>query len=182
LPPQTPRSTPWRRRSALPSPHMVPHQASSYWACRGMEELSHAMAQVVRHTQERPQRLSAITTPKCSFSGSPAYGNCACAEKNFKKKGLDLLAAVVGKGCTSGYDAKSASPWWDCPSGSNLPGMPRGVRQQGWYENPQSIAAKVGLASKWQLGGVGVWSLTGCSGMTPDSKAIRNVFAEYLSH
>jgi hypothetical protein len=106
---------------------------------------------------------------------SAAHPLCSCAEKNFHKKTLDIMAscATTGSGCTRGYDAVAATPWWDCPrgSGSCFPGLPANqsrLHQQGWYENAASIKAKVALASSYSplVAGVGVWTAHGADGST----------------
>jgi hypothetical protein len=106
---------------------------------------------------------------------SAAHPLCSCAEKNFHKKTLDIMAscATTDSGCTRGYDETSATPWWDCPrgSGSCFPGLPANqsrLHQQGWYENAASIKAKVALAASYSplVAGVGVWTAHGADGST----------------
>ena len=107
----------------------------------------------------------------------------SCKNKNFKKKSVDLMAAVnFTSQCTAGYDTVTATPFWDCPNGGcGIPGVVpvSGVRQQGWYENGISIKAKVALAEARGLGGVGVWTATGASAGTALDLAIWDVFRTY---
>ncbi len=96
--------------------------------------------------------------------GTAFRGNCSCAEHDFKKKSVDILEGVMMSnraGCTGGWDDAAATPFWECASGSGIVGAPSpGGRQQGWYENDQSVTAKLNLAAKHGLGGVGFWTGT----------------------
>ena len=120
---------------------------------------------------------------------------CTCAEKNFFKKTLDIMAACPsanGSGCTTGYDVTSATPWWDCSGGTAgcIPGLPAnqsGLHQQGWYENAASIKAKVGLAASYSslVAGVGGWTAHGADGSTASGSEqvdalIWDVFRDYV--
>ena len=109
---------------------------------------------------------------------------CKCKEKNFKKKSLDLLAAVplnVTKRCTTGYDDMTATPWWDCPRGSGLPGGgdSGGIRQQGWYENVMSLQRKSELARKYGCAGLGLWTANGISDGTMEDGEMWKLFSEW---
>ena len=119
----------------------------------------------------------------CDGTAPAGYGStCACKEKNVAKKTLDILTAVEPN-CTSYYDEVTATPWWDCAYGANVSGSASqpGVRQQGWYENAKSLQAKVDLATKYRLAGVGVWTAHGVNaGATEEGAKIWNVFAEYI--
>ena len=83
-----------------------------------------------------------------------------------------MLTAVEAN-CTSYYDETTATPWWDCAHGSNITGASSqpGVRQQAWYENAKSLQAKVALAVKYQLAGVGVWTAHGVNADATDEGA-----------
>ena len=109
---------------------------------------------------------------------------CNCKEKNFKKRSLDLLAAVplnVTKSCTTGYDDMTATPWWDCPRGSGLPGGgdSGGIRQQGWYENFISLNRKSELAKKYGCEGLGLWTANGISDGTMEDGEMWKLFSEW---
>jgi hypothetical protein len=122
----------------------------------------------------------------CDGKTPPKLGNCSCAEKNFKKKTLDLLATAEGTaGCFAGFNEQVGSPFWDCPHGSNITGVPTnwtGIRQQAWYENPRSIQLKLQLASTHGLGGVGVWSAHGCASKTQQCNEIWDLLAAQNPH
>ena len=117
----------------------------------------------------------------CDGTAAPKLGNCSCAEKNFKKKALDLMAGVENNtACSAGFDEAVGSPFWDCPHGSGMPDLPSNwtnVRQQGWYENPRSIQLKLQLAAAQKLGGAGVWSAHGCANRTVACDAIWDLLA-----
>ena len=113
------------------------------------------------------------------------HGNCSCATRNFKKKSLDLIEAVIrsgGRGCGVGYDNATATPFWDCPHGSAMPGIinPEGLREQAWFENPASFENKTALAKAYGLAGVGAWTAHGISSGTPFDKAMWGVLERYL--
>ena len=85
--------------------------------------------------------------------------------------------------CIQRYDVDSATPFVDCPHGTGLDGVPvasTSTRQQAWFENARSIAAKVKLAADRDLAGVGVWSADGVSPSTEQGKQIWDTFARYL--
>ena len=125
-----------------------------------------------------------------------ASPRCTCAEKNFHKKTLDIMAACKpSSGCTTGYDVTSASPWWDCPGGTaasciqGLPANQSELHQQGWYEDAKSIKAKVGLAASYEslVAGVGAWTAHGADGSTAGGSAqvdalIWDTFRDYLNN
>jgi spore germination protein YaaH len=120
----------------------------------------------------------------CDGAAPPAHGNCSCAEKNFGKKSLDLLrAAAGGAGCVALYDEPSATPWFECAHGADVPGQPpAGARQQGWYESARSIGAKLGLAADRSLAGVGVWTAGGADPTaSAEGKAIWDAIAAYVA-
>ena len=60
------------------------------------------------------------------------------------------------------------------------PALPKGVRQQAWYENARSFRLKLALAAALGLGGVGAWAAGGIGLMTPDDKAIWDEFAAFV--
>ena len=68
-----------------------------------------------------------------------------------------------------------------CPHGSNISHAgPSGVRQQAWYEDPQSISAKLNLARSHALRGIGLWTAGGVrSDTTPAGKTIWDAIASY---
>ena len=105
------------------------------------------------------------------------------------KKTLDLLWGVAHKthgshGCTVGYDNTTATPWWDCPTGSGIVGIPSkwaAARQQGWYEDGRSLRTKISLAASNQLRGIGAWTLHGALPTSVAGKAVWDAFAAYLA-
>ena len=119
----------------------------------------------------------------CTGTTPPRYGNCSTATKNFQKKAIDkLAAATVGQpGCIHGWNGEAQSPFWDCPHGTNVSTtLPKGVRQQAWYDNPRSFELKIALASSNLLGGIGAWSESGLGLMTPTGTEIWDEFAAYV--
>lgn len=110
---------------------------------------------------------------------APTFRNCSCTEKNFHKKSLDIMASVVtAPGCTTGYDTTTATPYWDCPYGSNTThaNNPHHLRQQGWYENVPSMTAKFNLMKQWGIPGVGLWTASGIAQSTPENSGIWELF------
>ena len=122
----------------------------------------------------------------CDGTAPARMGNCSCAEKNMQNKKVDLLqaaAAVPGSGCTSGVDAATASLVLDCPGGAPIPGFPQppGQRQQAWFENHATIAAKMALAANGYKG-VGFWTADGVqSGGSAEGKATWDAVAEFVA-
>ena len=111
---------------------------------------------------------------------------CHCAEKNFKKKTVDLLtgAASDSRRCSHGFDEATASPWLDCPHGSDIAGLPANEtarHQQAWYENLASLTKKLELVQSYGLGGVGVWTAHGISPISTEGAAIYDAFKHYVS-
>jgi hypothetical protein len=72
--------------------------------------------------------------------------------------------------------------WWDCPHGSGIAGLPAGTHQQGWYENAQSLADKIGLARSYSgiVGGVGAWTVHGLSPLSAEGRKVWDSFARYI--
>ena len=122
----------------------------------------------------------------CDGAGAASGGAipaCRCAEKNFKKKTVDLLTAAASR-CTSGFDEASASPWLDCPHGSGIAGVPANAttqHQQAWYESLASMAKKLALVESYGLAGVGVWTAHGIAPTSTEGAAVYNSFARYLA-
>jgi hypothetical protein len=124
---------------------------------------------------------AATAGPGARAGGAPP---CRCAEKNFMKRTLDLLTAAAAR-CTSGFDAATASPWFDCPhGGSGVNGVPANAtttHAQGWYEDVASMRAKLSLAESYDLLGVGVWTGHGLSPTSTEGAEIWSSFAGYLA-
>ena len=117
----------------------------------------------------------------CDGASPPAHGNCSCATDCKQNKGISLMmAAASGPGCSVGWEAAAATPFFDCRFGSNISsgGPPAHVRQQGWFEDGRSIAAKLQLASERGVGGVALWSAHGCPNTDGECDAIwQQIFA-----
>jgi hypothetical protein len=121
----------------------------------------------------------------CDGDAAPAAGsrsNCSCAEKNFKKKSLDQMEPIAEQraSCFGGYDAATATPWWECPHGSGIPGIGNATaRQQGWYENAKSLQTKLNLASSRGLLGAGAWAAHGIGNGSAFDETIWNLFEAF---
>lgn len=116
----------------------------------------------------------------CDGTSVPEFGNCSTTVKKMKKSVDILAAAATGDGCTTGFNTDAASPFFDCRHGTSIPGSgSEGVRQQGWFENLRSIAAKLGLADQRRLGGIGLWTGSGVAN-TGAGRRIWEAVAEYV--
>ena len=157
--------------------------------CAPIDALDAMLSELVHVQQVDPKQL-VLGLPLygrvyvCDGSTMPVQGNCSCATRNFKKKSLDLLVAVPddkARGCTVGYNNQTATPYWECPRGSGLPGVvnPEGLREQAWFENPASFDNKTGLARKFGLAGVGTWTAHGIGGGTSFDTAMWEVLQRY---
>ena len=89
-----------------------------------------------------------------------------------------MASVVTAPGCTTGYDTTTATPYWDCPYGSNTThaNNPHHLRQQGWYENVPSMTAKFNLMKQWGIPGVGLWTASGIAQSTPENSGIWELF------
>lgn len=122
----------------------------------------------------------------CNGNIQPKFGNCSTTIQK-KKKSIDILAnaAVTSANCIQGFDINAGSPFFDCPHGTNIPGgSGKGIRQQGWYENLNSIKLKLNLANKYELEGIGIWTAGGVNdvdGPGLQGKEIWNAIDNYAN-
>ncbi len=98
-----------------------------------------------------------VVTPSKLLIGLPAYGydweqksdgNWVAGNSNYQ----GAFPWTQNPAQTASWDAASNSPYVDYTD-------PNGLRHEAWFENPQSIQAKVALVKQYHLAGISMWQM-----------------------
>jgi spore germination protein YaaH len=85
--------------------------------------------------------------------------------------------------CTNHNNNITATPYWECLHGSNttINNNPMNIRQQGWYDDANSLQIKINLLKQFNIQSVGLWSANGISAGTMNGDSIWQLLKHWKS-